>query len=101
MNFKHGPRVQMKTSFSNNTECFSIDLCIRSHPIYKDIWKSMLKKNYHVNVRMATVLICSGFAVNERYIMACVSVFSSLFTAIITHARQLKNVDPVNLGYCQ
>ena len=65
-------------------------------------------KNYHVNVRMATVLICLFqvvvFAVNERkwpHLFAHVSVISPLFTSSSTHARQLKKDDPVDQGHCQ
>ena len=32
---------------------------------------------------------------------ARVSIFSSLFTSLSTHARQLKKEDPVDLGHCQ
>ena len=97
----------MNILFFNNMECFSIESCVRSYPSIMRFGKSMLKKNCHVNVRMATVLICSGFAVNERYIMASlicsarVSIFSSLFTSLSTHARWLKKEDPVDLGHCQ
>ena len=37
MNFELGAHVQMK-KFFNNMESFSTESCIRSYPIYNEIW---------------------------------------------------------------
>ena len=67
----------------------------------------MSKKNYHVNVRMATVLICSGGCLLQQmrgnglaYMLVCLSLVLCLPSSS-THARQLKKEDPVGLGHCQ
>ena len=64
-------------------------------------------KNYHVNVRMATVLICSGGCLLQQmggnglaYILVCLSLVLCLPSSS-THARQLKKEDPVGLGHRQ
>ena len=56
---------------------------MRSYPVYKEIGKSNVEELD--NVRMATVLICSGFAVNERYTMASLICSASVSIFIVLH----------------
>ena len=67
----------------------------------------MSKKNYHVNVRMATVLICSGGCLLQQmrgnslaYMLVCLSLVLCLPSSS-TRARELKKEDLVGLGHCQ
>ena len=104
MNFELGAHVQIIFFF--NMECFSIGShTCEDTPSIMRFGKSMLK-NYHVNVRMATVLICSGGCLLQQmrgnglaYMLVCLSLVLCLPSSS-THARQLKKEDPVGLRHC-